>query len=508
MNIGTCRGRCASIFKIEPMVLLSEGRGQVRPVVHLNPSRVARNPDGSLVMIDTGRVDAEGNRIMALKMEGDSSPHSFMGINDIAAGTGGKTMFEALVEQALDPVHGGGRLGMSHREKAKMKRQVEERLEEVVVQMIHAATSKGGPLMIEQVQPDGTVRRVPNPDPEVRARAVTVMPGYLRLKGVEFAGGDLANAVMVTSVNGFVPHPEDFAGGVRVPLRDEFGLPRVDAAGRPMFKPLNLSGDLSALSRENADLGFFPEWLISGDSTPFHFQISIDPHFLISDRYREQVQREYGVHHLGMKISPKAFFAHTLDQQLNHVDDFAHRLAQRLGYTSESEFLTRLLDQWDPINQAYNSVRAGNEYIELRDGRVRPVSVRAGTIDLRADAKPGTYLRSQIDALDRILNDPDTTTVTDSVKQQALWMFYMNNLRFDEGIASAYARFSMDQGMKKTTVAGRLEAIRENLAARGFSEETGVPSMNFWDDMLDTPTGTWNPSTGRFDFTGGPFGAP
>jgi len=477
-------------------------------VVHLNPSRVARNPDGSPVMIDTGRVDAEGNRIMALKMEGDSSPHSFMGINDIAAGTGGKTMFEALVEQALDPVHGGGRLGMSDREKAKMKKQVEERLEEVVVQMIHAATSKGGPLMIEEAQPDGTVRRVPNPDPEVRARAVTAMPGYLRLKGVEFAGTNLSDAVMVTSVNGFVPDPEDFAGGARVPLLDEFGMPRVDAAGMPMYRPLNLSGDLSAQERRFAmQTGVFPEWLISGDSTPFHFQISIDPHFLISDRYREQVQREYGVHHLGMKISPKAFFAHTLDQQLNHVDDFAHRLAQRLGYTSESEFRVRLLDQWDPINQAYNSVRAGNEYIELRDGRVRPVSVRAGTIDLRADAKPGTYLRSQIDELDRILNNPDTTTVGPAQKQQALWMFYMNNLRFDEGIASAYARFSMDQGMKKTTVAGRLEAIRENLAARGYSEETGVPRMNFWDDMLDTPTGTWNPSTGRFDFTGGPFGA-
>jgi len=473
----------------------------------LNPSRVARNPDGSPVMIDTGRVDAAGNPIMALKMEGDSSPHSFMGINDIAAGTGGKTMFEALVEQALDPVHGGGRLGMSDREKAKMKKQVEERLEEVVAQMIHAATSKGGPLMIEQVQPDGTVRRVPNPDPEVRARAVTAMPGYLRLKGVEFAGGDLANAVMVTSVNGFVQDPRDFAGGERVPLLDEFGIPRVDSAGMPMYRPLNLSGDLSAQQRGFAmQTGVYPEWLISGDSTPFHFQISIDPHFLTSERYRGEVAREFGAHHLGMEPSSKAFLAHTLDHEFNHVDDFAHRLSQRLGYTSESEFRMRLLDQWDPISQAYMSVRAGNEFVEVPGG-IRPTSVRAGTIDLRADAKPGTFLRSQIDELDRILNHPDTTTVTTAVKQQALWMFYMNNLRFDEGIASAYARFSMDQGMNKKTVAERLETIRENLAARGYSEETGVPRMKFWDDMLDTPTGVWNPSTGRFDFSAGPFPA-
>lgn len=446
-----------------------------------------------------GRLPNAGEKIhqyaLHLGYESPVEGGTFMGLADPSSIDPSKTHHEQMVEQILnDPRHWPfGGTGKTPRQIANKRKEIEENLEEYYLFTLHSAYHSGGPKQIEVTRPDGTIELVDNP--EHKRRFISAIPSYFRVKHPADAmsrNPDLATAIAVTSVNNFWSPGEGgsvmpgFVGRENMPVDPYTGVPlgTIDPrTGTVVGMPDEIpgSGELMPGRLANANHGSAPIWAVGSDKTPFHATVTLDPLWFASKRYQEDAIQGMGPNHLGMELSREAFLIHTADHEISHVDDFAWRLGQKLGYTSQERWMDRLSEQtYDPALSLWSNV-----------------------IDLRADALENTWLRNEIDILDARL----ATATSDYEKMEALWQFYMKNINFNENIQSAYARWLMRDysnrpggaRLTKQAVAQRIQEIRENLAARGYSEETGVPSLSFWSDMVDTKTGMWNPVTRTFD---------
>ena len=354
---------------------------------------------------------------------------------------------QSRYEAMIDEVFNDDRLGMpiDARAQEKLRETIRENLNETVTQLIWQMRGNGG-----SADPE---------NPEHGTRIAASVPGYLRI-GKE-SDGPNSQDLIYTSVNSF------------------FGRGPQGGEAPSGFGPEGLGGrGLSALSmqpKEGGVPGFVADGMAaqgrSGSGMPFHYSISLNPQLLAGKARLRQEMESMGSDHLGMDLDKDgdAFLAHTASHELSHVDDFAWRLGQKLGYDNEQEWKNRLADQLRP------------------GGR--------GAIDLRADAKEGTFLRRQIDQLDLLLGNERATEID---KQEAMWQFYMNNVRFDGNVAAEYVRWMRSNGFSKATAQVKLEEIMQELERRGYSEDAGVPQLDFWRDMVDTPTGVFDPATGEF----------
>lgn len=369
-------------------------------------------------------------------------------IGDFPSGRGepvatNQSRYEAMIDEVLDDDRLVG--FVNQRELDKTRQVVKENLDNMITQLIWQMRGNGG-----SADPD---------NPEHGTRIAASVPGYLRI-GRE-SDGPNSEDLIYTSVNSF------FGAGPR------------NGNAPSGFGPEGLGGrGLSALTeqpKENGMPDFVADGLAaqgrSGSGMPFHYSISLNPLLLAGKAKLRKTMDDMGSDHLGMDLDKDgdAFLAHTASHELSHVDDFAWRLGQKLGYDNEQEWKNRLADQLRP------------------GGR--------GAIDLRADAKEGTFLRRQIDQLDLILSNERATEID---KQDAMWQFYMKNVRFDGNVAAEYVRWMRSSGISKSGAQAKLEEIMEELEKRGYSEEEGVPQLDFWRDMVDTPTGVFDPATGTF----------
>lgn len=345
------------------------------------------------------------------------------------------TRYDAMIDEALNDERLGGWIDESGR--TDLRSTIKDNLDNMLQQLIWQARGNGGDASSD--------------NPEHGSRIATSVPGYVRI-GSENDGPN-AEDLIYTSVNSFFPQ------------------------GPAGFEPEGLGGrGMSAFSgqrKENGVPGFVAEGQamqdMTGQGMPFHFSISFNPQLLAGKgRLREEMDR-MGSDHLGMDLDKDgdAFIAHTMSHELSHVDDFAWRLGQKLGFTDEQEWKDRLASQ----------------------------TAGGGPIDLRRDAKEGTFLRRQIDELDTILSRDNITEIE---KEEALWNFYMRNVRFDGNVASEYARWSRSKGISKASTQAKLDQITEELSNRGYDEENGFPQLDFWRDMVDTRTGVFDPATGSF----------
>jgi hypothetical protein len=302
------------------------------------------------------------------------------------------------------------------------------------------------------------------------------MPGYLRI-GHENDGPN-AKDLIYTSVNSFFGDQRDLTEGPR-------GLGPENLGERGLTPVSKI--------RENGAPSFVAEGLAaqgrSGSGMPFHYSISLNPQLLAGKgKLREEMDR-MGSDHLGMDLDKDgdAFLAHTASHEIAHVDDFAWRLGQKLGFTNEEEWKERLRSQYRRQKLNPDGSPAYNE-----DGS--PIMEGLGPINLRTDAKEGTFLRRQIDELDLKLENARNEVD----RQEALWQFYMKNVRFDGNVAQEYVRWMRSRGITKAGSEEKLKEIMDNLESRGYSEENGFPQLEFWADMVDTPTGVFDPATGAF----------
>lgn len=434
-----------------------------------------------------GRLPNAGEKVhqyaLHLGYESPVEGGTFMGLADVSSTDTSKTHHEAMVDEILNDsrLWPFGIGYESDRKIAAKRKEIEDSLEEYYLMTLHSAYNAGGPKQIEVVRPDGTREMVDNP--EHKERFVSAVPGYFRVKHPDdpMSRNNLADAIAVTSVNSFwSPGDPDsnlvgFVGSEGALFDPITGLPVPGGSQVPGSGRLT-PGPLSSVNRGSA-----PLWA-RGTNNPFQFTITLDPMWFGSRDYQTQKIKGFGTNHLGMELSRESFLMHTADHELNHVDDFSWRLGQKLGFESQSEWMDRLKGQtFNPATGTW-----------------------ADVIDLRRDAKPNTFLRQQIDELDSVLRNPLSS---DWEKMDALWQFYLKNINFDSGVESRYARWLSGDYQKvpggarlsKEAIARRLQEIRDNLSARGYGEETGVPQMNFWRDMVDTLTGTWDPATRTFD---------
>lgn len=358
--------------------------------------------------------------------------------------------YDAMIDEALNDERLAGFI--DDYERTTTRNTIKENLDNMIQQMIWQMRGAGG-----DASPD---------NPEHGTRIASSVPGYLRI-GNENDGPN-AKDLIYTSVNSF------------------FGGDPLDLEGRgltPMSK-----------IKENGAPGWVAEGLtmqsVTGEGMPFHYSISLNPQLLAGKGRLREVMNEMGSDHLGMDLDKDgdAFLAHTASHEIAHVDDFAWRLGQKLGFTDEQEWKDRLSKQYR--RQALNP--DGSPAFNA-DGS--PMMEGMGPIDLRTDAKEGTFLRREIDALDLVLGS-DTATEID--KQDALWQFYMKTVRFDGNVAQEYARWMRSSGISKAGSEVKLQEIMQNLESRGYSEENGFPQLEFWQDMVDTPTGIFDPATGTF----------
>jgi len=410
---------------------------------------------------------------------------SFGGLADTAVVDGvvtDMTHFEAMVEQIVrDPrfVEGGNFDRLSEAQKRRRREEVARNIYEYGLQTLFAMKNAGGPEKIEQIQPDGSRILVDNP--EHKKRFAEVIPTHFRVihptDPSNFRG--LADAAVVTGVNSFEPGFDDEIDFV--PL---LGTDRRMTAGRPLTAGVQrhgrVAGSLPLYAHENQT---------RGGEIPFVASISLNPVWFTDRQTQKDKLKAFGGDHLGMDISREAFWAHTADHELNHVDDFAQRLGNKLGYWGElgggrEEWMRRL------SQQTYTRTPTGGYW--------------SNVIDLRKDAASYTFLGQQIAELDAKLAAATTTYE----RQKAIWFFYMQNMRFNERTMSDFARwmnrsgagFTPGKRLSKAEQAAMLTEIFENLRARGYSEEHGVPTFSFWEDMMDTPLGYWDPATGKFEF--------
>jgi len=442
-----------------------------------------------------GRLPNAGEKIhqyaLHLGYESPVEGGTFMGLADTSSTDASKTHHEAMVDEILNDsrLWPFGIGYESDRKIAAKRKEIEDNLEEYYLMTLHSAYNAGGPKQIEVVRPDGTKEMVDNP--EHKERFISAVPGYFRIKqpGDPMSSNHLADAIAVTSVNNFWsgdggPDVVGFVGSSGARFDPRTGLPitpTTTSAGFP--RPTPGTGELTPGPVSSVDRGSAPLWA-RGTNTPFQFTITLDPMWFGSRDYQNQKIKGFGMNHLGMELSRESFLMHTADHELNHVDDFSWRLGQKLGFESQSEWMDRLrLQKFIPSSRSWENV-----------------------IDLRKDAKYGTYLHDQIKELDAVLNRPG---VSDWEKMDALWEFYLRNINFNSEVESKYARWLSGDyrrgaggaRLSKEAIAQKLQEIRDNLLARGYGEETGVPQMNFWRDMIDTLTGVWNPTTRTFEGT-------
>jgi len=431
--------------------------------------------------------DAQGNALVDAYRRPIGS---FMGGADTAVVNGAirddLTLFEAIVEQIVHAPENNGLMfdQKSDRAKERLRKEAAERLAEYMLMTAEGMLNTGGPAKL----PDGT------DNPEHKKRFAEVIPTFIRIKHWRDRSAapdsNLKDASVITAVTGFFGDE----GFVERPHLDD-------------MTPFPYNPGSEPLDHLN---GATPLWLLnSGDSVPFMATITIDPKWFADSQYQKDSLTGFSFDHLGMDPKREAFLMHTADHELSHIDDFAQRLGNKLGYFSssagygEAEWKERLSRQrFDPASGSWiDRIDLGRDYVRLAEKDA------SGEI---FGYRPVSYLGQQIEKLQQVL-DP-AALKTPYEKKKALWEFYMFNIQFDSQVESAFARWLANeaprhggQRLSKEAQAKMLEQIREELAIRGYTDEHGIPLLNFWRDFLDTPLGRWNKDEGRFEFPYNPL---
>jgi len=412
---------------------------------------------------------------------------SFMGGADTAVVDGvtrpDLTHFEAMIDEIMMQT---AYEFNTERMKRKNREKAEEAVGEYMLATLHAMMNAGGPKKL----PDGT------DNPEHKERFAEVVPTFMRIKHPLDSSNnrpELKNAYVIASVNSFFGDDPETAFP---------GLPRLNR------NQVNGGGSV-------------PLWMAASNlssAPPVYAQISLDPWFF--SKKESQAGRLAGIQetHLGMVPEREAFIAHTADHELNHIDDFMKRLGDKLGYTAipqEAQVPTSEYGEaaWRKrlSEQRFNIYSGWQNQIDL----VRDLQYMEVVVGDDANGQPikglvpVSYFGRQVEELMMFLDPRNNRTGYE--RKRALWDFYMRNVRFNENVASEFARFlaaeSPIAGVRITKADQQriLAKIIEDLEIRGFGEETGIPRLEFWGDMLDTPVGRWNPVSRQFEYPRDPI---
>jgi hypothetical protein len=267
---------------------------------------------------------------------------SFGGLADTSSVDPTITHWEAMVnEAASDPRVLLGGSAASDRERAKVRRQAEELIEEYVIFTLDAMYKAGGPPKIMKGMPDGTTITVDNP--EHRRRFAEVIPFYFKIMRLNYS------RVTITSISQF---------GDAKPTN-------AMSDGRPL-KPAEYKAFIFETHKQSV-----PDWALA-KNTPFVETISLHSLYFTGRRWNQwESLKGHDSHFRG---SRESFLRHIADGTLNDVDHFAQSLGHKLGYVQQAAWMERLKSQsYDKINKLW----------------INPIDVHSGAL-------PKSYLHSEV----------------------------------------------------------------------------------------------------------------
>jgi len=227
--------------------------------------------------------------------------------------------------------------------------------------------------------------------------------------------------------------------------------------------------------------GFYNAVIAPADKVvPFHAFFVFDQRLLTDPEGLLRASQPEEFHLSVSSRSPLATLQHTLEHEPQHLASFANNLRENLGYT-QKEFAERLKRQF-----VYD---AAGRIVGVEQSKIVGDDV-FGPIDLFRDARRGTFLRRQVDELMIALRHPmykerpglvldgglkgwqvRDPIPTPQEKSRCLWVFYANNICWDNS-TKAEANRQVTNSFLADSAVLPLHEIEESLKERGFSEGT------------------------------------
>lgn len=227
--------------------------------------------------------------------------------------------------------------------------------------------------------------------------------------------------------------------------------------------------------------GFYNAVIAPTDKVvPFHAFFVFDQRLLNDPEGVLLATRPKEFHLSVSSRSPLAMLQHTLEHEPQHLASFANNIRENLGYT-QREFAERLKRQF-----VYD---AASKIVGVEQSKIVGDEV-FGPIDLFRDARRGTFLRRQVDELMIALRHPmykdrpglvldgglkgwqvRDPIPTPQEKSRCLWVFYANNICWDNS-TKAEANRQVTNSFLTDSAVLPLHEIEESLKERGFSEGT------------------------------------